>query len=116
MKPTITIDHFLSADIRLGTVTKAEIPEESRSLIKLTVTFGKEIGERTIFAGIKAWYQPEDLIGRQLPFIINLKPKTMGSLGQSQGMLFAAAPEIEGQKQAVLIDPDTRVPDGTPVI
>lgn len=116
MKPAITIDQFLTADIRLGTVIKAEIPEGSRSLIKLTVSFGEELGERTIFAGIKSWYQPEALIGRQLPFIVNLEPKTMGNLGQSQGMLFAAAPEVEGQKQAVLIGPETKVPDGTAVI
>lgn len=86
----ITINDFGKLDIRVGTVEKAEVPEWSHWVMKLTVDFGEEIGKRTIFAGIMKFYKPEDLEGKQFPFVANMKPKKIGPEGDySQGMLMA---------------------------
>jgi len=107
----ISIDGFSKIDIRVGRVIEAtEVPESSK-LIKLRVDFGK-LGERTIFAGIQAWYKPEDLSGKNFVFLYNLKPKAM--MGEeSQGMMLAA--EDEDEKECVLLIPDKDIPAGTKV-
>ena len=102
----------------MGVVKSAEVPEGSEKVIKLIVDFGPpEVGfsggERTIFAGIKQWYTPEELIGRQLPFMVNLEPKKMGNLGYSQGMLMAVVME---DGRPVLLKPDLEVKAGDKVI
>ena len=89
LKSTISYNDFAKLDFRVGTVVQAKDVEESEKLIKLSVDFGEEIGSRTIFAGIKGWYSPEDLVGKQTVFLVNLEPKPMPG-GESQGMLFAA--------------------------
>ncbi len=55
MKPLINFDDFAKVDIRIGTVIKAEVPEWSHWVIKLTVDFGKELGEKIIFTGLISW-------------------------------------------------------------
>jgi methionine--tRNA ligase beta chain len=110
----ISWEDFAKLDMRIGEVLAAEVPEGSRSLIQLRVNFGAELGERQILAGVKAWYTPEELIGKQLPFLVNLEPKKMGKLGESQGMLLAAAPkDAEGRERAVLIEVTSVVEPGT---
>lgn len=89
MKPPITYQDFEKLDIRIGTVTHAVIPEWSKKLIKFDVDFGPEIGKKTIFSGIKEWYDPNELVGRQFPFLINLEPKKMNG-EESQGMMIMA--------------------------
>jgi tRNA-binding protein len=112
----ITYDDFVKAEIRVGTVVDASVPEGSRSVIKLTVHFGEEVGEKTIFSGILKWYQPEDLRGKQFAFVLNLPPKKMGDLGESEGMIMAAVPkDAEGNETAVLMPLVEKVPDGTRV-
>ena len=107
----ITIDDFSKIEIKVGKVIEATLVPESSKLIKLRVSFG-ESGERTVFAGIKTWYQPEDLVGKNFVFVYNLKPKPMmGEL--SQGMMMAA--EDEGEKECVLLIPDKDIPEGTRV-
>lgn len=116
MKPTITIDDFAKLEIRIGKVVEASIPEGSNKLIRQVVDFGEEIGRRVIFSGIQSFYAIEDLIGKQLPYLINLEPRAMMS-EQSQGMLLAAAPETdEGAHGCVLLSPITPVVNGTPII
>lgn len=111
---------FAKVAIRIGVVKAAEVPEGSEKVIKLTVDFGKEIGDpavaggtRTIFAGIKQDYSPEELVGRQLPFVVNLEPKKMGELGYSQAMLMAVVGE---DGRPVLLKPDQEVKAGDKVI
>ncbi|MEK7111853.1 MAG: methionine--tRNA ligase subunit beta [Patescibacteria group bacterium] len=107
----ISIDDFAKIDIRVGKVIEATAVPESSKLIKLQVDFGK-LGERTIFAGIKAWYKPEDLTDKNFIFLYNLKPKAM--MGEeSQGMMLAA--EDEDEKECVLLIPDKDIPAGTQV-
>lgn len=112
---TITIDDFAKVDIRVGKVVEAKEVEGSEKLIRCVVDFGSEVGTRIIFSGIKKWYKPEDLEGKLLPYIVNLEPrKMMGE--ESQGMLVAAAPEVDGEKEAVLLTPLSDVEPGTKII
>lgn len=84
----INIDDFLKLELKVGTVLEAEPIEESEKLIKLKVDIGEET-PRQILAGIKQYYSPEDLIGRQVIVIANLEPRMMMGI-ESQGMLLAA--------------------------
>ena len=109
----------------MGTVVEAEIPKWSHWVVKLTVDLGKEIGERTIFAGVLGFYEPKDLKGKQFPFIVNLEPKKMGPKGDySEGMLLAAVMPLEKpvkvmdsetDEKPVLLELSEKVPNGTKV-
>ena len=108
----ITYDDFAKIDFRVGKVTKAENVEGSEKLIRMTVDFG-ELGERTILAGIKKWYQPADLKGKLYIFVYNLEPKAiMGEM--SQGMVMAA--EDEKSQNCVLLTPAKKIAPGTKVL
>lgn len=92
----ITYQDFQKLDIRVGEVIEAIVPEWSHWVMKLTVNFGPDIGQRTIFAGIMHFYKPEELKGKQFPFIINIEPKKMGPEGDfSQGMMLAASSKLD---------------------
>ena len=105
----ITIDQFFETELRVATVTAAEAVPNSRKLIKLNVDLGEE-GERQLVAGIAKEYEAESLVGRQVVVVTNLQPaKLMGV--ESQGMVLAAAED----GPAVLLRPDTPVPNGTRV-
>jgi tRNA-binding protein len=75
---TITFDQFEDVDIRIGIVTEATIPEWSHWVMRIKADFGDEIGIKQAFSGIMKFYKPEDLVGKQFPFVVNLKPKTIG--------------------------------------
>ena len=92
----------------MGTITSCEIVEKYDKLLKLTVDFG-ELGTRTILAGIRKHYAPEELIGRQALFVCNLKPRKMAGF-ESQGMMLIAQ-DANGKSQ--LMAPAERVPNGT---
>lgn len=116
MTNQITVDDFAKLDIRIGKVVEATEVEGSDKLIRCVVEFGSEIGKRIIFSGIKKWYSPSDLVGKLLPYIVNLEPRKMFG-EESQGMLVAAAPENEDkEKEAALIVVDKDVSPGTKVI
>src|SRR3990172_3119425 len=93
----ITIDDFKKLDIRIGKVLEASEVVGSEKLIRCVVDFG-ELGTRVIFSGIKKWYKPEELVGKLLPYIVNLEPRKMPSYvktsegkfvqEESQGMQF----------------------------
>ena len=103
-------------DIRIGTIVKAEVPEWSHWVIKLNVDFGEEIGERTIFAGIMKFYKPEDLEGKQFPFIVNIEPKKIGPEGDySDGMILAAVEKDDEETPPVLLQPIKKVANGTKI-
>lgn len=75
---TITFDQFEAIDIRIGTVIEATVPEWSHWVMKIKVDLGQELGMKQAFSGIMKHYKPEDLVGKQFPFVINLIPKTIG--------------------------------------
>lgn len=115
---TITFDDFNKLDIRVGTVVKAEVPEWSHWVIKLEVDLGEEVGKRTIFAGLMKYYKPEELEGKQFPFVVNIKPKKIGPEGdESNGMIIAADYLKDGEEEGepVLFTLPKKVADGTKV-
>ncbi len=115
---TISIEDFQKLDIRVGTVVSAEVPEWSHWVMKLTVDFGDEIGERTIFAGIMKFYKPKDLKGSQFPFVVNMKPKKIGPAGDfSEGMMLAAGVVTDNPEEdkPVLFNLQDQVPNGSKV-
>ena len=104
----ISIDQFMSIDLRVAEVRAAEKVEKSKKLMKLTVFTGD--GERTIVAGIATRYTPEELVGRKIVIVANLQPaKLMGV--ESNGMVLAAS--IDGEPSLLSVDPG--VPAGTKV-
>lgn len=109
LRPEIQYDDFAKLDIRIGTVVTAEAVPETDKLIKCTIDFGP-LGQRTIVSGIKAWKTPEELVGKQLPYVVNLAPRLLKGI-ESQGMLLAASPE-DG---LALLHPESAVDPGTPL-
>lgn len=107
-KPEIQYEDFAKLDIRIGTVVAAEAVPATDKLIKCTIDFGA-LGIRTIVSGIKAWKAPDDLVGKQLPYIVNLAPRMLKGI-ESQGMLLAGSPEEQG---LVLLHPEFHVKSGT---
>jgi methionyl-tRNA synthetase len=105
----ITIDDFAKVQLRVGRVLEAEPAEGSDKLLKLQVVIGEE--KRQIVAGIRKNYTPEDLIGRQVVVVYNLKPAKLRGI-ESQGMLLAATDSEGG---AILLQPDKEAPEGTQV-
>ena len=110
MKPEISYDDFAKLDIRIGTVLAAELVPETDKLIKCRVDFG-ELGERTIISGIAEWKKPEELVGKQLPYIVNLAPRELRGV-VSEGMLLAST---QGEDGVALLQPDEEVPKGSRV-
>lgn len=107
MKELIDYEIFANLDLRIGTVLEAEKVSGSDKLLKLTVSLGEE-DKRQIVAGIGINYSPEDIVGKQLAIVANLKPKTIMGL-ESQGMIMAAS----GQEGPIIIKPEISVLDGT---
>jgi methionine--tRNA ligase beta chain len=116
MMETISFEEVMKVEMRVGAIVEAEEVEGSSKLVQMKVDFGEKIGERTIFAGIKKWYKPEELVGKQTAFFMNLAPKKMGDFGESQGMLVAAEVFEGEERTAVLMLPDKKVPLGSRVL
>jgi methionyl-tRNA synthetase len=105
----ISIDDFMKIDLRVAKVLAAEKVPNSRKLVKLSIDAGTE--QRTLVAGIAEAYEPEQLVGRTIVMVFNLKPaKLMGI--ESNGMVLAASPD--GGKPA-LVSFDQDVPPGVRV-
>ena len=85
-----TYEDFMKVDLRVVRVVNAEHVEGARKLLKLTLSLGGD-EQRTVFAGIKQAYQPEELIGRMAVMVANLAPREM-TFGTSEGMIVAAGP------------------------
>ena len=107
IKPEITLEEFSRVDLRVATVIHAERIPRAKKVLKLEIDLGKK---RTIVAGIAQNYTPEELVGKQIIIVANLKPaKLMGVI--SNGMLIAAVDE-NGPTLASL---DKPVDPGTPL-
>lgn len=103
-----TVDDFHAIEMKVGTIKTAEYIEGADKLLKLTVDFG-EAEPRQILSGIRQYYEPEQLVGKQCPFVTNLEPRTLRGL-TSYGMILAVGVEGGG---AVLLHPDKEVPPGS---
>ncbi|MDX1947090.1 MAG: methionine--tRNA ligase [Pirellulaceae bacterium] len=86
----ISIDDFTKVDLRVARVVAAEEVPEAKKLLKLTLSLGGDV-RRQVFAGIKAAYKPEALVGRLVVVVANLQPRQM-KFGLSEGMVTAAGP------------------------
>jgi methionyl-tRNA synthetase len=87
IKDMITYDDFSKLDIRVCTIEEAEKVQGADKLLKLTVNTG--LDRRTIVSGIALYYKPEDLIGKQFCFVLNLAPRKLRGI-ESQGMILSA--------------------------
>jgi len=103
---TITIDDFSKIDLRVAKIVNAEHVEGAEKLLKLTLDIGSE--QRTVFAGIKSAYDPEQLKGRLTVMVANLAPRKM-KFGLSEGMVLAAG---SGGKELFILNPDTGAQPG----
>ncbi len=97
---TINFDDFAKIDLRIARIVKAEQVEKADKLLQLTLDLGGET--RTVFAGIKSAYKPEDLEGKLTVMVANLAPRKM-RFGVSEGMVLAAGP---GGKDLWILNPD----------
>lgn len=104
----VTFDEFKKLDIRIGTVVACEKVEDADKLLKLEVDFGEF--KRQIVSGIAEWYSPEDLVGKQCPFLVNLEPRTIRDV-ESQGMLLV----VEAENKLVMLSPEEKMPEGSKI-
>lgn len=103
----ISFKQFQELDLRVGKVVEAEVVPGSRNLIKLIVDFGTE--KRQAVAGLKEFYNPEELVGKKFMFILNLERKKLMGI-ESQCMIFAAD---DGEGKIVLMIPEKDVKEGS---
>ena len=95
----ISIDDFMRVELRVAKVLEAEAVPKSKKLLKLTIDAGTE--RRTIVAGIAEAYAPDQLVGRTVVIVANLKPaKIMGVT--SHGMVLAAKATVNGEEKLIL--------------
>ncbi len=103
--PKIGIDDFAKCDIRVGEVKACEKVKKSKKLLQFTIFDGA--GERTIVSGIAKFYQPEELVGKKILFVSNLKPVKLCGI-ESNGMILSAVTgEGENEQLQVIMVSDT---------
>lgn len=106
----ISYEDFAKLEIKIGTIVSAEVVPDADKLLKLTVDVGEETS-RQIISGIREYFEsPEELIGRQCPFLTNLESRTIRGL-ESQGMILAASDE----EAFALLQPHVSLTAGTKV-
>lgn len=108
-KQGISFDDFQRMDIRVSTVLAAEKVAKTKKLLKLTIDTG--VDKREIVSGIAEFYQPEDLVGRQVLVLINLEPRELKGI-LSQGMILMGK---DAAGRLVLLSPGDKVHNGTVV-
>ena len=112
--PSIDFEHFSKIDLRVATVTACEAHPNADKLLKVTLDDGTPEG-RQVCAGIKAWYEPEALVGKQVVIVANLEPRKLrGEI--SQGMILAASEVLgEDEREVRVLAIDGNVPPGSRV-
>ncbi len=108
MKERVSFEEFKRLDIRVGRVLAAERVQGTDRLIQLLIDLGDE--RRQVVAGIASHYRPEELVGKEMPVVVNLEPRRVRGV-ESQGMILAV--DVEGRP--VLLQPVEEVPPGSPV-
>ena len=97
----IEIEDFLKINLRVAKIETAEEVEEADKLVKLSLDLGS-FGKKHVFAGIKKYYEPSNLVGKLVVCVANLKPRKM-RFGISEGMILAASNDESG---VFIISPD----------
>lgn len=114
-KPEISFDDFVKVDLRVAKILEAELHPNADKLLKLKVDDGTE-GGRQICAGIKAYYSPEDLVGKSVVIVANLAPREIrGEI--SNGMVVAASSGEKGDadRDVVVLTPMSEIDPGSVV-
>ena len=94
----IAYEDFDKIDLRLAKVVACEEVKRAKKLLKLTLDVGGE--ERTVVSGIKQWYAPEDLLGKTVVLVANLKPVKLCGI-ESRGMILCASDEADEKLSAL---------------
>jgi len=103
----ISYEEFKKLDIRMGKILKAEKIENADKLLRLEIDLGNN-ETRQIVAGIAEFYEPENLLGKEIPILVNLEARILRGV-ESQGMLLAA----DNQGEPVLLSPDKEITPGS---
>ena len=105
-KPEINFEDFDSVEMMVGEISECKKHPDADKLLVSQVNFGKET--RQIISGIAETYKPEDLVGKKVIAVMNLKPRKMRGL-DSNGMLLCATKEIDGKEKLELLTSDMEV-------
>jgi methionyl-tRNA synthetase len=105
----ITFDDFLKIDLRVAEIKACDDIPGADKLYKLTIDLGEE---RTIVAGIKAYYTKEDIVGKKIAVVANLEPRKLRGI-LSHGMLLAASNEDKSSVVLLVLDKD--IPNGSKI-
>jgi len=108
-KEEIEFDDFMKLDIRTGTILEAEKVAKTKKLLKLTIDTG--IDKRTVVSGIAEYYDPEDIKGKQVSILVNLKPRKLRGI-ESQGMILMAE---DKDGKLVFVAPEQTVSNGSEI-
>ncbi len=108
-KPEITIDDFGKMQLAVGEIIACEEVKKSKKLLCSQVKVGDRVMQ--IVSGIKAWYAPEDMVGKKVMVLVNLKPATMAGV-VSEGMLLCAE---DADGNLALMTPDKDMPSGSEI-
>lgn len=114
-KPEVTFDDFARLDLRIATITQAEPHPNADRLIKLQLDDGSGT-PRQICAGVREFYEPESLVGRQIVIVANLAPRAIRG-EESRGMLLAASNATKGSddRKVILMTPMDEIDPGSTV-
>jgi methionyl-tRNA synthetase len=112
MSNIVNFSDWEKIDLRVGQINEVEDIENADKLYKLTVDLGKEIGERTVCAGIKQHYTKKELKGKKVIVFANLAPRKLKGI-ESQGMILAAVNDEEGK--VILLSPEKDIEVGNKV-
>ena len=111
--PQIGIEDFMKVDLRVAEITACEPIKKAKKLLKLTLNDGTST-PRTVASGIAPWYTPDDLIGRKIVLVANLKPAVLCGV-ESQGMILAASQKNDdGSEDVKALFVDDMIP-GSPI-
>lgn len=105
----VSFEDFKKMDIRVGRVIGVEEPEDSKTMLKLTVDFGNE--QRVAMAGLKNYYKPEDFLDKNFVFVVNLERKKF--LGIESECMILAADDENGN--VVLLKPEKDIELGSKI-
>lgn len=108
-KAEVSFDDFEKLDIRISTIVAAEKVAKTKKLLKLTVDTG--IDRRTIVSGIAEYFKPEELVGRQVPVLVNLAPRELKGI-RSEGMILMAEDALRG---LVMLQPEEKIAEGSQI-
>ena len=108
-KPEITYDDFAKLQFQVGEIISCEVVPKSKKLLCSQVRIGSQV--RQILSGIKAWYTPEEMVGKKVMVVTNLKPAKLAGM-LSEGMILCAE-DAEGN--VVLMQPEKDVPAGAEI-